>query len=107
MGINPGGVAIMDQVLRKQVPIDMGTLDVQVTLKFMPNGEQQSGFESGNNLTNVAMPSTSSGIPATEKQKQAVAGMARRLGKQVDLEKLTKSEASNMIDEFGAELRGR
>lgn len=95
----------MDQTLRKQVPLEIGTLDLQVTLKFIPNGGQQSSFEHGNNPTDVAMPSAPGGMPATEKQKQALAGMARRLGKQVDLEKLTKSEASNMIDEFGAELR--
>ena len=106
-GENPGGRESMDQVLKKQVPLEIGTLDLQVTLKFIPNGEQQSALKYGNNPINVTTPSTTSGIPATEKQKQALAGMARRLGRQVDLEKLTKFEASNMIDEFGAELRRR
>ena len=97
----------MEQMLRKQVPLEIGTLDLQVTLKFIPNGEHQRELKYENNCGGIATSSTASGTPATDKQKQALAGMARRLGRQIDLEKLTKFEASTMIDELGAELRRR
>ncbi len=97
----------MDQILNKQIPLDIGTLNVEVTLKFVPNGIQESGTQHCNGPVNTAMSSTASKFPATDNQKRALHNMARRLGKQIELERLSKSEASNLIDELGAELRRR
>jgi hypothetical protein len=93
----------MDQILNKQIPLDIGTLNVEVTLRFVPNGINESGMEHRNSSVNAAMPASK--FPATENQKRALHNMARRLGRQIDLEKLSKSEASSLIDELGAELR--
>ena len=97
----------MDQILRKEVPLDIGTLDLQVTFKFVPNGSNAGDVMPRSNPITLTSPPLSSSTPATEKQKQALDSMARRLGRQIDLEKLSKSEASNLIDELGAELRRR
>lgn len=97
----------MDQILNKQIPLDIGTLNVEVNLKFVPNGVQQNGVDHRNSSGTTAMPSPASKFPATDNQKRALHNMARRLGRQIDLERLSKSEASSLIDEFGAELRRR
>ena len=94
----------MEQVLRKQVPLDIGTLDLQVNFKFVPNGTQGDSVQRQSSPITVT-PSVASGSPATDNQKRALAGMARRLGRQIDLDRLSKAEASNLIDELGAELR--
>lgn len=96
----------MEQVIKREIPLDIGTLDLQITFKFVPNGT------GGNIVEHRATPITvthslTSSSPATDNQKRALAGMSRRLGRQIDLERLSKTEASNMIDEFGAELRRR
>jgi len=97
----------MDQILKKQIPLDIGTLNVQVAFEFVPNGIQQSDIEHRNGPITLSNPSSVSKFPATDNQKHALAGMARRLGRQIDLERLSKSEASSLIDELGAELRRR
>jgi hypothetical protein len=97
----------MDQILNKQIPLDIGTLNVEVILKFVPNGINESGIERRNSPVTTAMPSPASMFPATDNQKRALHNMARRLGRQTELERLSKSEASNLIDELGAELRRR
>jgi len=97
----------MDQILKKQIPLDIGTLNVQVAFEFVPDGIQVSGINHNNSPMITAMPSTASKFPATENQKRALQGMARRLGRQIELERLSKSEASNLIDEMGAEFRRR
>jgi len=96
----------MEQVIKREIPLDIGTLDLQIAFKFVPNGTTGSIVEHRGNPI-AATTSSVIGSPATENQKRALAGMSRRLGRQVDLEKLTKSEASNLIDELGAELRRR
>jgi hypothetical protein len=97
----------MDQILNKQIPLDIGTLNIEITLKFVPNGINESSREHRNSSASSAMPSPASKFPATENQKRALHNMARRLGRQLELEQLSKSEASNLIDELGAELRRR
>jgi len=95
----------MEQVLRRQVPLDIGTLDLQIAFRFVPNGTAGSNVEHQSNPITTTPSLVSS--PATENQKRALAGMARRLGRQIDLDRLSKAEASNLIDELGAELRRR
>ncbi|MBM3157434.1 MAG: DUF3072 domain-containing protein [Chloroflexi bacterium] len=97
----------MDQILNKQIPLDIGTLNLEITLKFVPNGIQENGIEHQSTSVNSGIPSPASKFPATENQKRALHNMARRLGRQIELERLSKSEASNLIDELGAELRRR
>jgi hypothetical protein len=97
----------MDQILKKQIPLDIGTINVQVAFEFVPNGMQESVAEHRNGPITLSNPSTVGKFPATDNQKRALAGMARRLGRQIELERLSKSEASNLIDEMGAELRRR
>jgi hypothetical protein len=97
----------MDQILKRQIPLDIGTLNIEVTLKFVPNGIQESVAEHRNGPITLSNPSIVGKFPATDNQKRALAGMARRLGRQIDLERLSKSEASSLIDELGAELRRR
>ena len=97
----------MDQILNRQIPLDIGTLNVQIAFEFVPNRIQDSGSEHRNGPINTTMSSTGSKFPATENQKRALNNMARKLGRQIELERLSKSEASNLIDELGAELRRR
>ena len=93
----------MEQSFKKLVPLDIGTLNMQISFKFEPNGIVKDNMHLTNPVTLKS--SFTKTDPATDNQRRAISGMARRLGREVNLDQLSKREASNLIDQMCAELR--
>ena len=85
-----------------EIPLDGGTLELRIEFKFIPKEkeddelQQQLFLPSGNRDTRA--------LPATKSQKSLITNLSKKLGRDIDVETLSKQKASFLIQKMLAEI---
>jgi hypothetical protein len=78
---------------RLEIPLDGGVLEIR--FRFIPSEERQLSFDLGGGKN----------PPATREQRELLDSLSRRLGRKVNLDGLSKKEASSLIQKMLVEVK--